>query len=285
MKAKSISITPKCPVSLLRAQITTCTFFFFLRLQLHLNVFLITFLPTVKIMLKVTLTRQLRQVFFLAGAKFLSCWAKSTQSTITHVLHLSNLNYENSHCRKMPVQNGRVYVRGHVIEMKTQVNKISARRKKIFFKLCTFSGQFKITSFQQCETLYECQCTHIIMLLKLKNKFFKVLKQTQHLHIEERITEYDLTLEHSKSIKSRQQDKISKHRPSNLPFNANSRKRFKKIQAKKVTVSPVQNVLKGLCYPSLFIPYERWLEDNFWSSNSFCPNKELVIRCQVKHGL
>lgn len=65
----------------------------------------------------------------------------------------------------------------------------------------------------------------------------------------------------------------------------NPKKWFRNTEGKGALLSPVQNVLKGLCYPSLLFAYERRLEDNFWSSNSFCPNKQLMICCQVKHGL
>ena len=65
----------------------------------------------------------------------------------------------------------------------------------------------------------------------------------------------------------------------------NSREWFKKTEGKEGPGSPVQDVLEGLCYAGLLLSNERWLEDNFWSSNSFCPNKQLMVRCQVKHGL
>lgn len=75
--------------------------------------------------------------------------------------------------------------------------------------------------------------------------------------------------------------------PDRLIYHSvqNLRKWFWKIEGKEGSVSPVQDVLKGLCYPSLLFPYEGRLEDDFWSSNSFCPNEQLMIGCQVKHGL
>jgi hypothetical protein len=49
--------------------------------------------------------------------------------------------------------------------------------------------------------------------------------------------------------------------------------------------SPVQDKMEGLCNPRLLLSYEGWLENNLRSTDPLCPNRQLMIRCQVKHGL
>lgn len=72
--------------------------------------------------------------------------------------------------------------------------------------------------------------------------------------------------------------------PSSCFSHVTPRKRLRRGWG-GVTCSPVQDVVQGLCNPRLLFSYKRWLENNLWSTNPFCPNKQLMICCQVKHGL
>lgn len=49
--------------------------------------------------------------------------------------------------------------------------------------------------------------------------------------------------------------------------------------------SPLKDILHSFCYTSLVFSYQGGLEDNLRSPDSFSAKKELVVLCQVKHGL
>lgn len=100
-----ISITPKSPALLLLTHPSTCVFFFFLFLKNNsFNLYMFEYFP---IETKLKATRSGHNSFSsLLGASFHSVSINSSQETTNHALHLSSLNYENSHCRKNAYING-----------------------------------------------------------------------------------------------------------------------------------------------------------------------------------